>query len=140
MKIKYKKLTISQLISNWINRKMSIEELSFHIKDCELTMQSSYSHKPFMDGEFGIYNSIYDCVLNKGNLRLSFKAMVKVNSIFAFNGGGHHIDYKPIEYGVAEVNFNERTKNNVWHIPITPALQTRIKLLMNNTNNPPKIS
>jgi hypothetical protein len=103
-------------------------------------MQSSYSHKPFMDGEFGIYNSIYDCVLNKGNLRLSFKAMVKVNSIFAFNGGGHHIDYKPIEYGVAEVNFNERTKNNVWHIPITPALQTRIKLLMNNTNNPPKIS
>ena len=39
MKVKYKRLTIRQLIHNWINRKMRIEEIGYHIPEFSLEMK-----------------------------------------------------------------------------------------------------
>ena len=139
MKVKYKRLTIRQLIHNWINRKMGIEEIRYHISECSLEM-SGINWRSSYDWNTGIYYCIYHCHLSRGNLNIYFDALVRCNATYAFNGGGRDIEYTPTEYGVAEVNFIDNNKENTWSIPMIPKLQEQVKFLMNNTKNPPKIS
>ena len=117
MKVKYKRLTIRQLIHNWINRKMGIEEIRYHISECSLEM-SSINWRSSYDWNTGIYYCIYHCHLSRGNLNIYFDALVRCNATYAFNGGGRHVEYIPTEYGVAEVNASialcEIERSQIW--------------------------